>query len=104
MEGLREEGEGSSQPPQSVLQQGFCAECSRCSEDATGRGFDSTLAAWAGPRDALLLQNLSGAVPLKVVVGKLRGEGFARSPSRGSGTHLLLLTERHLGLETLTLK
>lgn len=46
------------------------------------RGFDSTLVAWASPRGALLHQNLSGAVPLKAVVGKLRDEGFSRSPSR----------------------
>lgn len=45
------------------------------------RGFDSTLAAWASPRDALLHQNLSGAVSLKAGVGKLRGKGFTGLPA-----------------------
>ena len=94
MEGLGEEGEGSSQPPQSVPQGGFCARCSRCSEDATEKGFDATPTAWSGPGDAVLHQRyLSGPVPLKVVVGKLRGEGFARSPSRAMA-HICLYLEK----------
>lgn len=94
MEGLGEEGEGSSQPPWSVPWGGFCARFSRCSEDATGKGFAATLTACSGPGDAVLHQHyLSGPVPLKVMVGKLRGEGFARSPGR-TVAHICLYLEK----------
>lgn len=94
MEGLGKEGEGSSQPPQPVPQGGFCAQWSRCSEDAKEKGFDATLTARSGPGDPVLHQGyLSGSVPLKVVVGKLRGEGFPRSPSRAVA-HICLYLEK----------
>lgn len=94
MEELGEEGEGSSQPPQSVPQGGFCTQYSRCSEDAMLKGFEAVLTAWSGPRDAVLdLLYTSGYFCLKDVMGKLKSQGFARSPSRAV-VHISLYLEK----------